>query len=109
VSDFCDKPADASQADINCCDPTAPRSCSQDRSASYGYDGLDRLTLMSSPYGKFAASSHAYDDAGNLSSKEGQSQSYDAGAGPHALTTAGETAFGYDAVGNMTACSDGLT
>jgi RHS repeat-associated protein len=77
-------------------------------SADYGYDSLDRLTSMSSPAGSFA---YAYDGAGNLLNKESPVQNlwYGEGAGPHAVTKAGTTTFAYDANGNATSSSDGMT
>jgi RHS repeat-associated protein len=104
VDDYCDAPADASQAAVSCCDPTGvPQDNPCDAkplSAAYAYDTLDRLTRMDSQAG---GATYAYDDAGNLTSKEDQPQRYGEGAGPHALTHAGDTAYAYDANGNVTA------
>jgi RHS repeat-associated protein len=73
-------------------------------SASYGYDSLDRLTSMNSAY------AYKYDSIGNLTEKETQVQQYGVGAGPHALTSAGGTSYGYDANGNaISVGSVGLT
>jgi RHS repeat-associated protein len=97
VNDYCDAPAAPNQASVGCCDPSQDVSCQpKPLSAAYGYDSLDRLTSMNgNPW-------YAYDASGNLTSKEGQAQSYGAGAGPHALTQAGARSFSYDANGNAT-------
>jgi RHS repeat-associated protein len=76
---------------------------------SYGYDSLGRLTSMTPAAGGVALN-YAYDDAGNLTSKEGSVQTYGgAGRGPHALAAAGGLAYSYDANGNLASRSDGLT
>jgi YD repeat-containing protein len=59
-------------------------------------DFLNRLTSVSGPYSE----SYAYDEIGNITSKNGISYTY--GTKPHAVTAVGETSYIYDANGNMT-------
>jgi RHS repeat-associated protein len=74
-------------------------------SATYGYDSLDRLTSMTSG----SVVSYQYDSVGNLINKEGTVQTYGGtGRGPHALATAGATAYTYDFNGNVAVTSAGL-
>jgi RHS repeat-associated protein len=72
------------------------------RSESFAYDDLNRLTAANSVmYGNL---SYAYDKWGNLTNKEGIDQVYgaDCGAtGIHAICQSGTDTFTYDANGNM--------
>lgn len=78
---------------------------------TYEYDGLDRLTDTHVTSGRYQGSafnsvqSLRYDDLGNITYKTGVgSYTYGAnGAGPHAVTKAGNKSYSYDANGNMTA------
>ena len=66
----------------------------------FEYDGLNRLTYASGPYG---AQRYAYDELGNLIEKDGINYQYgQAGKKPHAVT-AGSDGFAavYDPNGNM--------
>ena len=62
---------------------------------SFSYDFLDRLTSVSGPYSE----SYAYNQIGNITSKNGTSYTY--GTKPHAVTAVGATSYAYDANGNM--------
>ena len=75
-------------------DPAHPSS------QAFTYDARHRLTHALAPYGDLA---YAYDDAGNLLSKEGVGMSYDDPAHPQRLTrtSAGWSLF-YDAAGDAT-------
>jgi RHS repeat-associated protein len=79
-------------------------SVSQTNTQNFGYDGLNRLTAATGPYGAF---SYAYNEIGNMTSNS-QVGSYTypvSGATsirPHAVTQAGANTYGYDANGNMT-------
>lgn len=70
----------------------------------FTYDFLDRLLTASGPY----AESYAYDEIGNITSKNQASYTY--GTKPHAVTSAGLKAYSYDDNGNMvTRGSDNIT
>jgi RHS repeat-associated protein len=78
------------------------RDPSRDR--AFRYDALDRLVEASGPFGPGlarASSVFGYDLAGNLVRKEGEVRGFGAGAGPHALTSAGGATLAYDAAGNL--------
>ncbi|MDJ0947184.1 MAG: FG-GAP-like repeat-containing protein, partial [Kiloniellales bacterium] len=81
----------------------------QDRQEDFNYDGLNRLTSTSlvdtAPSGgTLATTGYTYDALGNLTSKSdvGTFSYGGPGAGPHAVTGAGEDGYLYDANGNMT-------
>lgn len=77
--------------------------------ASYGYDSLDQLISMT-PTGQ-AALPYIYDRIGNLTGKEGTTQTYYTGGlghGPHALATAGSLSYNYDNNGNLLSTSNGI-
>lgn len=71
---------------------------------NFGYDGLNRLTAATGPYGAF---SYAYNEIGNMTSNS-QVGSYTYPASgptsvrPHAVAQAGANTYQYDANGNMT-------
>ena len=69
-------------------------------SQQFTYDGLNRLVRATSP--SYSTINFTYDSIGNitLNTRVG-SYSY-SGAGPHAVTLAGTSTYGYDANGNMT-------
>jgi RHS repeat-associated protein len=73
---------------------------------TYGYDDLDRLTQaqnLPSPQGGTTNFNYQYDSIGNMTYKSDLGvMSYGAGAGPHALTSAGGYSYQYDLNGNMT-------
>jgi RHS repeat-associated protein len=76
-------------------------------SAAYGYDSLDQLTSMTSGGASYG---YQYDSLGNLTQKEGAVQSYGGGSrGPHALAAAAGVTYSYDANGNVSSTSAGLT
>ena len=62
---------------------------------AFGYDFLDRLTSVSGPYSE----SYAYNQIGNITSKNGTAYTY--GARPHAVTAVGAANYAYDNNGNM--------
>ncbi|HMZ97187.1 MAG: FG-GAP-like repeat-containing protein [Nitrospira sp.] len=74
------------------------------------YDGLDRLTLASGPYGTNGATASltcTYDELGNLTfNSQVGTYAYPASGSssvrPHAVTTAGSNTYSYDANGNLT-------
>jgi RHS repeat-associated protein len=83
-------------------------------SATYGYDSLDQLTLMTANSNTLT---YAYDATGNLTNKESATQTYGgaqscAGCspnrGPHALATANGVVHNYDANGNLISTSNGI-
>nr|MCU0686482.1 polymorphic toxin-type HINT domain-containing protein [Polyangiaceae bacterium] len=81
----------------------------RDRTASYAYDNLYRLTEMRVAAG---TTRWAYSPSGNLVERTSQDpaqnagrMTYGEGAGPHALTGVGTRRLAYDALGRMT--SDG--
>jgi YD repeat-containing protein len=82
------------------------------RSASYGYDNLDRLTSVTPGGGNLATpQSYTYDAIGNRLSNNvnGAITSYSYGAGSHrliGLTGATNKSFGFDAAGNR--LTDGI-
>ena len=78
-------------------DKTGTRSLTE----SFTYDTLNRLT--SSRVGTGAAQTVSYDALGNIKRKTGVgSYTYGAGnAGPHAVTSAGNDTYTYDAAGNQ--------
>jgi len=67
--------------------------------------GLNRLKTAAGNYGtsqSFTTLNYSYDKIGNLTSKEGSTFVYGAGAaGPHAITSAGSDTITYDLNGNM--------
>jgi len=70
-------------------------------SETFQYDFLDRLTsAVSGSY----AESYTYNEIGNITSMNGVSYVY--GDQPHAVTSVGDTAYAYDANGNMTLRGD---
>ena len=72
-------------------------------SQTFRYDSLNRLITATGGYG---TKTYAYDEIGNIKTKDGLNYAYGDGvtAGAHAVTTVGSAAaFGYDANGNMTA------
>ncbi|NKE71607.1 FG-GAP-like repeat-containing protein [Candidatus Manganitrophus noduliformans] len=80
-------------------------SVSETNTQNFGYDGLNRLTAATGPYGAF---SYAYNEIGNMTSNS-QVGSYTyptsgpTSVRPHAVAQAGANTYGYDANGNMTA------
>jgi RHS repeat-associated protein len=75
-------------------DPQRPSS------QAFTYDGRHRLTRAAGPYGDL---SYVYDDAGNLTSKEGITLSYDDPAHPQRVTrTSAGLSMSYDSSGNLT-------
>jgi RHS repeat-associated protein len=100
VTDYCNE----ALIGVGDCSASSPDSVF---TANYQYD--TRNQLIGGTW------SYAYDDFGNLTNKEGQSQCYGNGCGvagtrgPHALAhDAAGLAYQYDANGNLTARSDGL-
>jgi RHS repeat-associated protein len=76
--------------------------------ATYGYDSLDQLTSMT-PAGQ-PGLAYTYDRIGNLTGKEGTTQTYYTGGlgqGPHALATSGGVSYNYDNNGNLVSTSNG--
>lgn len=90
------------------------------QNATFRYDGRDRLVWAQLDPGRGALEevmSYGYDAIGNLtsklSSKGGDSSDHVGalqygGAGPHAVTQAGEMTFAYDPAGNMTRRGDAI-
>lgn len=77
-------------------------------SATYGYDTLDQLIRMTSSGQPDLA--YTYDRIGNLTGKEGVTQSYYGGGlgqGPHALASANGVTYSYDNNGNLISTSNG--
>ena len=84
-----------------------------DRSRSYDYDGLNRLTEAAGPFGvgfSPVTLSYAYDKYGNLRQKDGVNRSYCplveglpdcTGPGSHAVTAIGGVPLTYDDAGNL--------
>ncbi|MBI2184787.1 MAG: hypothetical protein HYU39_07510 [Thaumarchaeota archaeon] len=71
---------------------------------TYSYDGLDRLTSSTGPWGTI---SYTYDQVGNrLTKTEGSTTSYTYGT-YNRLTQAGSTNYTYDNNGNMITKNDG--
>lgn len=72
----------------------------EDRTADYAYDDLYRLTEAAAPAW---SEQYRYSPIGNMTFKSdlGAMSYGEGGAGPHALTTAGGTTYGYDANGNL--------
>jgi len=72
----------------------------EDRGADYRYDDLYRLTAATAPAW---SEQYQYNPIGNMTFKSDLgAMGYGAhGAGPHALTSAGNTVYGYDANGNL--------
>lgn len=72
----------------------------EDRTADYRYDDLYRLTEATAPAW---SEQYRYNPIDNMTFKSDLGpMSYGAGdAGPHALTAAGNTVYGYDANGNL--------
>lgn len=66
-------------------------------SEMFGYDDNDRLTSADGHYGN---KSYSYNQIGNITSKDGQTYSYN--SIPHAVTAKGSDSFAYDSNGNMT-------
>jgi RHS repeat-associated protein len=76
--------------------------------ATYRYDSLDQLISMT-PAGQPDVT-YTYDRIGNLTGKEGVTQTYYTGGlgqGPHALATAGSVSYNYDNNGNLFSTSNG--
>lgn len=72
----------------------------QPSSQTFTYDGRHRLTRAVAPYGDLA---YLYDDAGNLTFKEGTALYYDDPAHPQRVTrTSAGLSLSYDAAGNVT-------
>jgi RHS repeat-associated protein len=97
------------------CAETSTGTCSSSTantifSAAYQYDSLNQLIRTTRNNAVFG---YSYDALGNLTSKEGVSQSYfPSGVGkahPHALSAIGSTTYAYDANGNMTGTSGAAT
>jgi YD repeat-containing protein len=79
-------------------------------SATYTYDSLDQLKSMTSVFAPPISStkSYAYDNLGNLKTKEDLAQTYGgANRGPHALATAQGLTYNYDLNGNLIETRDG--
>ena len=76
----------------------------------FGYDGLDRLTSATGPYGTSGATAtltYTYNQIGNMltNSQVGTYSYPTSGAGvvrPHAVTAAGSNTYSYDNNGNLT-------
>ncbi len=72
---------------------------------TYGYDGLDRLTSSSGPWGTIT---YTYDQVGNrLTKTEGSQTTYTYGS-YNRLTQAGSTNYTYDNNGNTMTKNDGV-
>ena len=73
----------------------------EDRSTDYAYDDLYRLTQANAA--PLWAEQYRYNPIGNMTFKSDLgNMGYGAGnAGPHALTNAGSTVYGYDGNGNL--------
>ncbi len=72
----------------------------------FSYDDLNRLTQADNvpdSSGRYKDITYQYDAIGNMTYKSGLGMlSYGAGAGPHAVTSAGGYSYTYDANGNQT-------
>ncbi|MBV6396877.1 MAG: hypothetical protein HFACDABA_02479 [Anaerolineales bacterium] len=65
----------------------------------FGYDALNRLTSWTL---NGQTKTYGYDNAGNLSSKEGVTLNYNDANHVHAVSSAGSNSYSYDANGNQT-------
>jgi RHS repeat-associated protein len=79
-------------------------SVSEANTQNFGYDGLNRLTAATGPYGAF---SYVYDQIGNMTfNSQVGNYTYPASGPtsvrPHAVAQAGANTYQYDANGNMT-------
>jgi RHS repeat-associated protein len=83
---------------------TLREDVSSGETENFAYDYLDRLLSAGSiSYSE----NYAYDLIGNITSKNGIIYGYSGiGAGPHAVTSIGPTAYTYDGNGNMNAGTD---
>jgi len=66
---------------------------------TYEYDSINRLTNWTL---NGQTKTYSYDDAGNLSSKEGMTLNYNDANHVHAVSDAGSNSYSYDANGNQT-------
>jgi RHS repeat-associated protein len=106
VLDYCDPDADQCP-----CDPSSSSCLPRRMSRAFDYDEMDRLITMKAPTGMTITGlpqSYTSDAIGNLTQKEGISQTYGANSKPHALASAGGVTYSYDPNGNLTSTSAGL-